>query len=404
MILVKKKSSRIPAWFGSGFTFQLAVAINCIIATSALAGGRINANSKYWRDAQIVHNWVAGNYLTTSGSYRTKPHSTTAYEWYCVSQISADAAMLETGDTRYLAYMTNTYAWMTNLWDLGSPSGGYFDSANVNGSGVGTTKYVDDNSLAGNVYLDCYAITRGQLKTNFLNSAMATANWLMFSGQWDSTFGGGFWWSTGKQNKPTQSNGLAMQLFLRLYQITGQTYYRDWANSIKDWLENQMYDSTDGLYGWQITTNGTATGDKDLRKFTYDNSIMIEADLLYYQVMTNSAYLSKAQNLANRLNARLWNNTYGSYYFITTDGRVNPCWCGWASQSLIRLYQVDGNTNWLNFAQRNIDYMNSHLFDKKFGGYYQFCNMDGSNLTTNQLEGVDQAWMQRVQAMISAFR
>ena len=373
----------------------------CCISTADMRG---DTNSRYWTNAQVVHNCVVGNFLTSYGSYRIEPYSSTAYEWYCVSQMYADAAMVAGGDTRYVPYMNNTYTWMSNLWDVHDPNGGYFAGANVNGDQGGGGKYVDDNSLAGNVYLDCYEISSGAAKTNYLNSARSAANWLMFSGQWDDTFGGGFWWNLAKQNKPTQSNGLAMQLFLRLYQITGQTYYRDWANSVKNWLETQMFNSADGLYVWQITTNGTPIGAKSMVEFAYDNAIMIEADLLYYQVMSTNAYRSKAQSLAGDLNARLWNNTYGSYYFNTADGRVNPCWCGWASQSLIKLYQVDGNTNWLIFAQRNIDYMNKYLQDTNIGSYYQFCNMNGSDLTTNKMEGVDMAWMQRIQAMLSRFR
>src|SRR5439155_25509469 len=153
------------------------------------------------------------------------------------------------------------------------------------------------------------------------------------------------------------------------------------------------------LYLWQIETNGV----KNYIKFTYDNAIMLEADLLYRQIMGDSSYLTKAQNLAISLNAKLWNSTYKAYYFNTADGRVNPCWCGWASQSLIKLYQADGNTVWLNYAQQNIDYMNAHLRNNSNGGYHTFCNMDGSNLDPN-VEGVDQAWMQRIQSMISQYR
>jgi len=291
----------------------LAAVFLCAALTQCKAG----TNSAYWAYAQLTHNCVTGNFLTAFRSYRIEPKSTTAYEWYCVSQMYADSAMVLNGDTRYVSYMNNAYGWMSNLWDSGSSAGGYFSAANVSGKGAGAGKYVDDNSLTGNVYLDCYAVSTGTARTNYLNAAMAAANWLMFSGQWDSTFGGGFWWDLTKTNKPTQSNGLAMQLFLRLYQITGQTYYRDWADSVRTWLDAQMYNSADGLYVWQITTNGTAAGSKNMMEFTYDNGIMIEANLLYYQVMTNSIYRTKAQNLANSLNAKLWNNTYGGYYLDT---------------------------------------------------------------------------------------
>jgi hypothetical protein len=359
----------------------------------------VGTNSGCWAKAQATHNFVVGNLLTPYNSYRINPGSNTAYEWYCVSQIYADAAMVVVGDSRYALYMNNSYTWMNNMWDGNNPVGGYFSAANINGTGKGGGKYVDDNALAGNVYLDCYAVSSGVTQTNYLNSAIATADWLMLSGQWDTTYGGGFWWSDQKTVKPTQSNGLALQLFLRLYKITGQATYRDWANSVKSWLESQMFDATDGLYLWQIETNGF----KNRIKFTYDNAIMIEADLLYAQVMADNSYLTRAQALATNLNAKLWNNASKAYYFNTTDGRVNPCWCGWASQSLIRLYEADGNGAWLDHAQQNIDFMNAHLRNNTNGCYYAFCNVDGSSIES-RVEGVDQAWMQRIQAMMANYR
>jgi mannose/cellobiose epimerase-like protein (N-acyl-D-glucosamine 2-epimerase family) len=383
--------------------FQLGLVGLFVLLTLRPSQVDAGTDSSYWTNAEAVHNCVVSNFLTSYKSYRIELNSTNAYQWYNTSQIYADSAMVLCGDKKYLPYMTNTYEWMNNLWDNKNSYGGYHDSTSISGVGVDSDKYVDDNALAGNVYLDCYAVTTGTIKTNFLNSAIATANWLMFSGQWDTNFGGGFWWDLRKQNKPTQSNGLAMQLFLRLYQITGQACYKKWANSVRTWLESQMFNSTDGLYVWQFTTNGTPAGVKSSVEFTYDNAIMIEADLLYYQVMGDSTYKTRAEKIATSLNNKLWNNAYGCYYFNTADGRVNPTWCGWASQSLIKLYQADGNTNWLNYAQRNIDYMNKHLRNNAIGGYYPFCNMDGSNVQT-LMEGVDQAWMQKIQAMMSNYR
>ena len=47
--------------------------------------------------------------------------------------------------------------------------------------------------------------------------------------------------------------------------------------------------------------------------------------------------------------------------------------------------------------------MNHHLRDNATGGYYVFCNMDGSNVQKT-MEGVDQAWMQKIQAMLSSYQ
>lgn len=72
--------------------------------------------------------------------------------------------------------MNNTYEWMNNMWDAGSAIGRYFSAANIDGTGPGEDKYVDDNSLTGNVCLDCYNVITGTAQTNYLNSAEATDN------------------------------------------------------------------------------------------------------------------------------------------------------------------------------------------------------------------------------------
>ena len=357
--------------------------------------------SEYWLKAQETHNFVVENLLTPYNSYRVNTSSQTniAYEWYNVSQIYADAAMIQAGDTRYISYMNNSYVWMNNMWDASSSSGGYYATANIDGTGSGGDKYADDNSLTGNVYLDAYIVSIGDTKANYLNSAKCCANWLMNSGQWDSTYGGGFWWSTVRESKPTQTNGLALQLFLRLYQITGEIFYRQWAFSIRDWLMNEMFDPVTGLYIWKIDGSGT----KHTENFTYDNAIMIEAFLLYAQIIEDRSYIAKAQTLAIKMNTALWNNLYHVYQFNSADRRVNPAWCGWASQAMTKLYLSDGNTAWLDYAQQNIDYMNSKLRNSANNGYYTFCNIDGSGVDARH-EGVDQAWMQRVQILLSYYR
>jgi uncharacterized protein YyaL (SSP411 family) len=357
--------------------------------------------SAYLTKAKETHDFITANLLTSYKSYRvnTTTNVNSAFEWYNVSQIYADAAMVARGNPTYADGMNSTFKWMNNLWDKTDANGGYFAFANLDGSGSSGTRYVDDNSLTGMAYLDAYDVTSGTDKTGYLNAAEACANWLIASGTWDNTFGGGFWWSTDKTVKPTQSNGLALQLFLRLYKITGQSAYHDWAVSVNTWLNGNTYDSASGLYVWQIEKNGT----KDMQKFTYDNAIMVEADLLYNQSMGDNSYLPKAQALGNAMNATLWNAAHNVYIFNTTDIRVNPTYCGWASQAMIKLYEADNNVTWLTYAKGNIDAINVVLRDPVSHGYYQYAGLDGAGRYPN-MEGVDQAWMQRVQALLSKFR
>jgi hypothetical protein len=294
--------------------------------------------------------------------------------------------------------MNNTQTFMGNLWDIASPSGGYFAAVNVDGTGANGGQYVDDNSLIGVIYLDAYVVSTGTTQAQYLASAEACANWLINSGQWDDTYGGGFWWNADKQVKPTQSNGLALQLFSRLYKMTGNTLYRTWANKVDTWLNDQMFDASNGLYIWQIEAGGV----KQTVNFTYDNAIMIEADLEYADAFSKPAYITKAEKLAKALDAVLWDNASGVYLFNTTDPRVNPTWCGWATQALLHLYQVDPKAVWLDHARRNIDFMNANLRNSQTGGYYNFVNLDGSGVSTD-IEGVDQAWMERTQVLLAAY-
>ncbi|WP_308636434.1 glycoside hydrolase family 76 protein [Paenibacillus silvisoli] len=402
-------SKASPRFRKAVFSKLVTVLVAAALALAGIPAGSASANSSsaYWTLAQETHNFTVGNLLTPYNSYRTELGDPTTTEWYNVSQIYADAAMIQQGDARYLPYMNNAYGFMNHMWDSSSPIGGYFALGNVDGTGAGGDKYVDDASLAGVAYLDAYDVTTGTTKQNYLNSAMAIANWLMYSGLWDST-GGGFWWTTNKsipglQIKGSEVNGLACQLFLRLYMITGQAYYKSWADSIKSWMDGYMFDASAGLYSWQYELTGNSVNPV---KFTYDNAIMIEVNLLYRQLTGSGAYLTAAQNLASNMMNVLWNthNSTGAFIINTADPVFNPCYSGWASQSYIKLYEADGNSSWLNIAQQNIDTLNAKLRNAVNQGYHYSWDPATNALKDGSFHTVSQAWMQRVQMMLSQYR
>jgi uncharacterized protein YyaL (SSP411 family) len=359
----------------------------------------------YIKLAGETHDFIIGNLITQYSSYRanTTSHSNDAYEWYNVSQVYADAAMIGAGDAGYLSYMNNTFKWMDNMWDKTDANGGYFAACHLDGSGAGGDRYVDDNGLTGMVFLEAYDLTAGTDKQAYLAKAKACGDWIINSGLWDNTYGGGFWWSTAKEFKPTQANGVALQLFLRLYKITGEAVYRDWAVQTDTWLTSKMFDASRHLYIWKI--DGAGEGTKHTEIFTYDNAVMVEADLLYSTVLNEDSYLAKAQALGTAMNNTLWNPLYKMYIFNTdpSQSRVNPAWCAWGSQGMIRLYEADHNKTWLTYAKNNIDGLNKACRDVNTHAYYFFASMDGSNRSP-EIETVDQAWMQRVQALYSKYQ
>jgi uncharacterized protein YyaL (SSP411 family) len=358
--------------------------------------------SVYLTKARATHAFIVSDYLTSFGGYRVNltNNSNTAFEWYNASQIYADAAMVAIGDTTYRPYMDKNFAWLTQLIDQSDPNGGYFAAAGLNGLGGSGLKYVDDNSLTGVAYLEAYDVSTGAQQTKYLQAAEACANWIINSGQWDNTFGGGFWWNTDKTVKSTQTNALALQLFLRLYQITGKASYHDWAAQVNNWLNTNMKDAATGLYFWQIESSGKVDSSY---KFTYDNAIMVEAELLWAQAMNDPGYVTKAQALGNAMIKNLYDTNHNVFIFNSNDIRINPCYCGWASQAMIKLYEADHNSSWLTYAKANIDQINAVMENASVNGYYQYAGLDGAGRYAN-MEGVDQAWMQRVETLLSRYR
>jgi hypothetical protein len=365
----------------------------------------LGQSSVYWTSASQTHNFVYGNILLSNGGYRenTTTNSGKAGEWYNASQIYADAvSFINQGGPAYQTYINNDYTFMNTYFldNTSTLTGGYRSESNTASTIPTSDKFVDDNSLTGVAFLDWYAATGD---TRFLTSAQNIANWLMNCGLWDNNFGGGFWQSTAKLVKPTQSNGLAMQFFLKLYNVDKtKTYYLSWANSIRTWIEGNLYDNGSGCYYWQFDANGT----KETRLETYTNAIMIEADLLYASITTTSAYNGKAQALGSAMNTSLWHASgaiTGVYAFSNQTGNVNPAWCVWGSQAMMLLYQFDHNTAWLDYAQQNIDWINTHCRNSANYGYYQYVQLDGTSPTIDY-EGVDQAWMQREQVLLSNYK
>jgi uncharacterized protein YyaL (SSP411 family) len=74
-----------------------------------------------------------------------------------------------------------------------------------------------------------------------------------------------------------------------------------------------------------------------------------------------------------------------------------------ASEALIRLYEADGDETWLDRAQQNIDVLHAQLVDSATHGCWATCNPDGTQVSSVQQE-VDQAWMQRAQALLAKYR
>lgn len=356
--------------------------------------------SFYWQLAQTTRSFTDGALLTRSASYRNAPGETATLAWNDASQIYAEAAMVP-GEDSAEAHLVATFDFMKNFSAAGNAITGYCPGAAIDGGKLDRAiQHVDDNAFAGIVYLEAARVVTSRDSAALAEAADLLAFWLLHSDLWDPSFGGGFWRATTRPFKPTHANGLALQLFLRLYLASGKREHLDKARMTYDWLHGTLLDR-DGLYAWKMSSSGI-----DRTKFAYDQAIMIEAELLMHratQHLTHATHLKRAQGLATALKATLWDPIFGGFLLNTREPMRSPIFCGWATQSLIRLYEADHNAAWLDDAQANIDVLNLFLRNPADGGYYSMCKVDGSERTMLR-QCADQSWMQRTQALLSRYR
>jgi hypothetical protein len=339
--------------------------------------------------------------------------------WYDASQVLAEAALLTAGVTRDGCVLEKSAAFLRRLERGGT--GGYYPRADVDGR-FPTTRdlYVDDNALIGMALLEARRHARSEAaRALLLEGARSAGRFLLESGLWDETFGGGFWWNTNRgrmaEGKPTQATALAAQLFLQLYDATGEQRYVDWATHSLAWLDRRLFDQRRGLYlftlrHWDMPAQ---QGEYlDPRSFNYDQGIMIEVHLLYHRLVDASgARLVRAQELARATRAQLWDHARSAYRLSTEDSSIYTAYSAWMVQSLLALHAVDHDAGWLDDARHNLDGLESNALDPS-GGYYlmqvrcerpEVPGCDVGPAWTHDPTKVlfSQAWMQRAQALLA---
>ena len=114
----------------------------------------------------------------------------------------ADIPGWDPSDTR--CYIDKGFVFLDRLWDY--TSAGYFPRANPVGTNVESkVRFTDDNLIAGLALLDTARTTTDPFAVRrYIHAAQREADFLQGSGLWDTTFGGGFWWNTGRGDSEEQ--------------------------------------------------------------------------------------------------------------------------------------------------------------------------------------------------------
>jgi hypothetical protein len=312
-----------------------------------------------------------------------------ADQWYVASQLWADSLMLvgssgepssaqadipgfDPSDTR--CYIDKGFVFLDRLWDY--TSAGYFPRANPVGTNVESkVRFTDDNLIAGLALLDTARTTTDPLAVRrYIHAAQREADFLQGSGLWDTTFGGGFWWNTGRgdseEGKPAQTNALASLFFARLYDATGDAAYRDWALRSLVWLDTILYEPSRNLYRWSVAfediphRTGAVT---HTRYFNYDQGIAIEAQLEAIQLDGDASRLARAEGIGHATHDAFWSPDLGGYKLEAGIDQVYTSYGAWTSLGHLALFAQDSDQAWLDLVRSNTTALEARLRDADNG-------------------------------------
>lgn len=117
---------------------------------------------------------------------------------------------------------------------------------------------------------------------------------------WTETLDGGIMWAEFTPNsKNACSNAPASILAARLYQATGEEEYLDWAVQIYEWQKQHLIDPGTGAVWDSIALeNNSVVINKDWI-FTYNQGTYVGAAIELYEITGNSNYLNDAVRSAD---------------------------------------------------------------------------------------------------------
>ncbi|MFH6999356.1 glycoside hydrolase family 76 protein [Flavobacterium sp. FlaQc-57] len=148
----------------------------------------------------------------------------------------------------------------------------------------------DDMIWLANSCLRAYDATKDQEYKD-----VADYIWGRVKLSWSDVLGGGITW---KQDTPKQknavSNGPAIILAMRLYEIDKKSDDLEWAKKIYAWQKNNLVDPSSGIVWDNISeVSGVITTNKDW-VFTYNMGTWIGAGLRLYKATNEQVYLDDA--------------------------------------------------------------------------------------------------------------
>jgi hypothetical protein len=236
----------------------------------------------------------------------------------------------------------------------GAPEGTFtsslaaFDGTVAPPTGPGGAKYYDDNEWIGIELVRIYQLTHSSAA---LGSAQAIMAFVMAG--WDTdpehVCPGGIPFSNSSENneRNTVTGGPGAELAVRLYQLTGNVAYLQFAEQAYNWVRTCLLQAN-GLYADHIGAHGTVAR----VYWSYNQGSMIGAGALLYQATGNSAYLYQARQTAKFALA---------YYTPERLGSELPFFVSVYFRNILYLDSITHDPPGSRLAQPYVDYAWQHL-------------------------------------------
>lgn len=216
---------------------------------------------------------------------------------------------------------------------------------------TGNERYYDDNVWIGLDMTDWYLETN---EMKYLNQAKVVWRYLIDHG-WDETCGGGIHWrelNVHTTSKHTCSTAPTAVLGCKLYQITKEQEYLDWAIKCYDYVLAKLQDKSDHLFYDNINLNGGI----DKAKYSYNSGQPLQAACLLYKITGEQRYLDEAYLIADNCHKR-WFIPYYSKELNLTFNILAPGHA-WFNAIMCRgffeLFSIDGNRKYIDDIEKTM--------------------------------------------------
>jgi predicted alpha-1,6-mannanase (GH76 family) len=246
--------------------------------------------------------------------------------------------MKRTGSRTYMSDVSNTFAEAVDEAPPPTP-GDFIDTA------------YDDTQWWALTWLNAYELTGNPAYLQMVETmySYVTTAWT------PSQCGGGLIWQTTNHYTNSITNELFLELSARLYLVTHQATYLQWALKELSWFNASGLINSSGLINDGLNTSCQNNGQTT---WTYNQGVILGGLAALYQATSDQAYLTEAEQIANAATTTLVSSNG-----ILTEPCTGPTcptqnpdqtqFKGIFIRNLDALYQITGNQAYRAFIDQN---------------------------------------------------